>query len=308
MHVTAKGNMEIVGRAGRRGRGKKHRGDRHQPRRADNYDYPCHRSALPKPYSLAPKEARTVLEAIPDPTPGRLPHVLTPVKYGQASSIKQYHRQMPIGRVFVLRHIPCPRKGCGIGAGTACKWQPSSSQGIKRICHLTPVRADARKREWFVCDGVAVHVVSRAPLNISLDAEHLVGPETSSKVVGAHYEEEDHENVPFGFCGWSCSPLRFRPSPMTLCRARGRSSGTLARAAGAHRAGAARRHRSWEDAWRRHRGRAQGRLAYYESFGYLDKAAGVPMSKDAIFAIASMTKPMVGVGIMQLVEGRAASR
>ncbi len=46
----------------------------------------------------------------------------------------------------------------------------------------------------------------------------------------------------------------------------------------------------------------KGRLAYYESFGYLDKAAGVPMSKDAIFAIASMTKPMVGVGIMQLVE------
>ena len=46
----------------------------------------------------------------------------------------------------------------------------------------------------------------------------------------------------------------------------------------------------------------KGRLAYYESFGYLDKAAGVPMSKDAIFAIASMTKPMVGVGFMQLVE------
>lgn len=46
----------------------------------------------------------------------------------------------------------------------------------------------------------------------------------------------------------------------------------------------------------------KGRLAYYESFGYLDKAAGVPMPKDAIFGIASMTKPMVGVGIMQLVE------
>ena len=46
----------------------------------------------------------------------------------------------------------------------------------------------------------------------------------------------------------------------------------------------------------------KGRLVYYESFGYLDKAAGVPMPKDAIFAIASMTKPMVGVGIMQLVE------
>jgi CubicO group peptidase (beta-lactamase class C family) len=46
----------------------------------------------------------------------------------------------------------------------------------------------------------------------------------------------------------------------------------------------------------------KGKLAYYESFGYLDKQAGTPMTKDAIFAIASMTKPMVGVGIMQLVE------
>jgi len=46
----------------------------------------------------------------------------------------------------------------------------------------------------------------------------------------------------------------------------------------------------------------KGRLAYYESFGFLDKQAGTPMPKDAIFAIASMTKPMVGVGIMQLVE------
>jgi CubicO group peptidase (beta-lactamase class C family) len=46
----------------------------------------------------------------------------------------------------------------------------------------------------------------------------------------------------------------------------------------------------------------KGRLVYYESFGYLDRQAGTPMTKDAIFAIASMTKPMVGVGIMQLVE------
>src|SRR5689334_17182825 len=46
----------------------------------------------------------------------------------------------------------------------------------------------------------------------------------------------------------------------------------------------------------------KGRLAYYEAFGYQDKAANVPMAKDSIFAIASMTKPMVGVGIMQLVE------
>src|SRR5215510_3431657 len=44
----------------------------------------------------------------------------------------------------------------------------------------------------------------------------------------------------------------------------------------------------------------KGRLVYYESFGYLDKQAGTPMPRDAIFAIASMTKPMVGVGMMEL--------
>lgn len=46
----------------------------------------------------------------------------------------------------------------------------------------------------------------------------------------------------------------------------------------------------------------KGKLAYYEAFGYLDKAANLPMEKDAIFAIASMTKPMVGVGVMMLLE------
>src|SRR5437868_5646583 len=46
----------------------------------------------------------------------------------------------------------------------------------------------------------------------------------------------------------------------------------------------------------------KGKLVYFESFGHVDKAAGIPMSKDAIFPIASMTKPMVGAGIMQLVE------
>ena len=46
----------------------------------------------------------------------------------------------------------------------------------------------------------------------------------------------------------------------------------------------------------------KGKLVYFESFGYLDKAGGIPMPKDAIFRIASMTKPMVGVGTMMLVE------
>lgn len=46
----------------------------------------------------------------------------------------------------------------------------------------------------------------------------------------------------------------------------------------------------------------KGKLVYHEAFGYIDKEAGTPMTKDAIFAIASMTKPMVGVAIMQLME------
>src|SRR5262245_56170800 len=46
----------------------------------------------------------------------------------------------------------------------------------------------------------------------------------------------------------------------------------------------------------------RGKLAYYESFGYLDKAAGTPMTKDAIFVLASMTKPMAAVAALILVE------
>ena len=46
----------------------------------------------------------------------------------------------------------------------------------------------------------------------------------------------------------------------------------------------------------------KGQLAYFEAFGYIDKEAGIPMTRDAIFAIASMTKPMVGVAIMQMME------
>jgi CubicO group peptidase (beta-lactamase class C family) len=36
----------------------------------------------------------------------------------------------------------------------------------------------------------------------------------------------------------------------------------------------------------------KGKLAYYESFGFVDKAVGTAMPKDAIFALASMTKAM----------------
>jgi CubicO group peptidase (beta-lactamase class C family) len=45
-----------------------------------------------------------------------------------------------------------------------------------------------------------------------------------------------------------------------------------------------------------------GRLAYAESFGFRDKAANVPLSKDAIFRLYSMTKPLASVGAMTLVE------
>jgi CubicO group peptidase (beta-lactamase class C family) len=46
----------------------------------------------------------------------------------------------------------------------------------------------------------------------------------------------------------------------------------------------------------------KGRVAYFESFGFRDKAAGAPMPKDAVFEIYSMTKPLVSVAAMMLVE------
>jgi CubicO group peptidase (beta-lactamase class C family) len=48
-----------------------------------------------------------------------------------------------------------------------------------------------------------------------------------------------------------------------------------------------------------------GKLVYYEAVGYLDPQAKTPMRTDAIFSIASMTKPMSAVALMQLFdEGR----
>jgi CubicO group peptidase (beta-lactamase class C family) len=46
----------------------------------------------------------------------------------------------------------------------------------------------------------------------------------------------------------------------------------------------------------------KGKLVYYEAFGFRDKAAGVPMTKDTIFNIASMTKPMAALAALQLQE------
>jgi CubicO group peptidase (beta-lactamase class C family) len=46
----------------------------------------------------------------------------------------------------------------------------------------------------------------------------------------------------------------------------------------------------------------RGKLVYYYAFGYLDKDAGTKMTTDAIFSIASMTKPMVAAGALELYE------
>jgi CubicO group peptidase (beta-lactamase class C family) len=44
------------------------------------------------------------------------------------------------------------------------------------------------------------------------------------------------------------------------------------------------------------------RILYYKSFGLMDVAKEKPMTNDAIFRIASMTKPVTSAGIMMLVE------
>jgi CubicO group peptidase (beta-lactamase class C family) len=46
----------------------------------------------------------------------------------------------------------------------------------------------------------------------------------------------------------------------------------------------------------------KGQVAYFESFGYQDKAAGKRMGKDAIFRAYSMTKPWASVAAMILME------
>lgn len=45
-----------------------------------------------------------------------------------------------------------------------------------------------------------------------------------------------------------------------------------------------------------------GRLGYERTFGWMDLARGEPMRRDAIFRIYSMTKPVIAVGILRLVE------
>jgi len=45
-----------------------------------------------------------------------------------------------------------------------------------------------------------------------------------------------------------------------------------------------------------------GKVAYYESFGFRDRAKNAPMQRDAIFRIASMTKPVTAVAALMLAE------
>ncbi len=45
-----------------------------------------------------------------------------------------------------------------------------------------------------------------------------------------------------------------------------------------------------------------GKLAYLEAFGFRDREQRLPMATDSIFRIASMTKPLVSIAIMQLAE------
>ena len=45
-----------------------------------------------------------------------------------------------------------------------------------------------------------------------------------------------------------------------------------------------------------------GKVAYHKALGYRDRAAGLPMQRDSIFRIYSMTKPIFSVGAMSLIE------
>jgi CubicO group peptidase (beta-lactamase class C family) len=46
----------------------------------------------------------------------------------------------------------------------------------------------------------------------------------------------------------------------------------------------------------------KGRIAHLEAHGMMDTESRKPMSRDAVFRIASMTKPVAGVAIMMMLE------
>src|SRR5271165_566609 len=51
----------------------------------------------------------------------------------------------------------------------------------------------------------------------------------------------------------------------------------------------------------------RGRIVYADEFGWRDKEAQAPMTADAIFRLYSMTKPIVCVGLMTLLEEARAT-
>src|SRR6516164_9368163 len=52
-----------------------------------------------------------------------------------------------------------------------------------------------------------------------------------------------------------------------------------------------------------------GKLVHYKAYGQLDAAKGTAMPLDAVFALASMTKPMAAVaGLMLMEQGRLPLR
>ncbi len=46
----------------------------------------------------------------------------------------------------------------------------------------------------------------------------------------------------------------------------------------------------------------KGKVAYFEAFGFQDREKKIPMKRDSIFRIASMTKPFTSLAIMMLAE------
>jgi CubicO group peptidase (beta-lactamase class C family) len=46
----------------------------------------------------------------------------------------------------------------------------------------------------------------------------------------------------------------------------------------------------------------KGKIAYYEAFGYQDREKNIPMARNSIFRLYSMTKPFVSIAAMMLAE------
>jgi CubicO group peptidase (beta-lactamase class C family) len=46
----------------------------------------------------------------------------------------------------------------------------------------------------------------------------------------------------------------------------------------------------------------KGKIAYYEAFGYQDREKNIPMARNSIFRLYSMTKPFTSLAIMMLAE------